>query len=126
MPAQVVVVLQEAAVAEELAEAIRTSGRTVRSFTDPLEALEALEQAEKAELLITCIGFPPGKPNGKSLALMGRMRRPGIKLIFLTRPGEDQHVCDLGECLPLPADVPKLTAMTTTLLSGTQPPARCR
>lgn len=117
MPAEVVVVLQDSPMAEELASAIRDKGHAVQPFIDPIKALEALERAEKAELLITCIGFPRGKPNGQSLALMARMKRPGIKLVFLTRPGEDRHVCQLGDCVPLPVAVPQLAEFAEELLN---------
>lgn len=117
MPAQVVVVLQNASVAKELSDAIQANGHTVQPFTDPLQALDALERAEKIELLITCIQFPANKPNGRSLALMAKMKRPGIKVIFISRPGEEQHVSDLGSCLPPPIDVLQVSTLAEKLLA---------
>jgi CheY-like chemotaxis protein len=117
----VVIVHQEPAAGEAMAEAIHAHGHTVRLFTDPMPALDALEHAEQAELLITCVQFPPGKPNGRSLAMMARMRRREIKLVFLTASEEEQYVCDLGECVPLPADVPKLAELAERLLGRKSP-----
>lgn len=118
MPAQVVVVFHDPKITEELAYAIRSNGHVVQPFTDPMLALNALEQAQKVELLITCVQFSAGKPNGRSLALMARRKRPGIKCMFLTRPGEDQHVRDLGECVSLSTHIPSLAGMADALLGS--------
>lgn len=117
MPAQVVVVLDDADTVRALTNAIRANGHTVQPFTDPLAAMNALEGAKKAELLITCIAFPTGKGNGRSLALMARYKRPGIKLIFLCHPRDEEHIGDLGRCLPLPVDVPKVVGLAERLLA---------
>lgn len=116
MPAQVVVVLQDSVALNAVACAIRSNGHTVQPFVDPLRALSALEQAHKVELLITCVSFVTGKGNGRSLVLMTRMKRPDVKCIFLVQPGEDHHVRDLGECLPLPVDVPRLAQLAEAML----------
>lgn len=70
------------------------------------------------ELLITCVQFPPGKPNGRSLALMARQKRPGVKLIFICEPGQEQHVTNLGPHLPPPVVVLKVAALAERLLAG--------
>ena len=41
-----------------------------------MTALSALENADRADVLITRLTFPPGNPNGVSLALMARAKRP--------------------------------------------------
>lgn len=117
MPAQVVMVLQDDLALGGLANAIRANGHTVQPFTDPMDALTALEQAKRVELLITCLQFPPGKPNGQALARMARMKRPGIKCIFVVMPGEGEHVEDMGDCVPMPVDVPRIAALAEELLS---------
>jgi len=43
-----------------------------------MTALSALENADRADVLITRLTFPPGNPNGVSLALMARAKRPSI------------------------------------------------
>lgn len=117
MPAQVVVVLDEIEAAGALAHSIRANGHTVEPFTDPIQAMGALEQAKRAELLITCVQFPAGRGNGRSLALVARMKRPGIKLIFLCRPHDEEHIGDLGHCLPLPVNVRKVVELAEQLLN---------
>lgn len=120
MPAQVVVVLQDSAVVDAVTNAIRANGHTVQPFTDPILALAAVERAKRMALLITCVQFPPGKPNGRSLALMARQKRPGIKLIFICEPRQEQYVADLGPRLPPPVEVPKVAALAEQLLAGNQ------
>lgn len=117
MSAQVVVVLDDAEAVQALTNAIRENGHTVQPFTDPMQAMDALERAKKAELLITGVQFPTGKGNGHSLALMARHKRPAIKLIFLCHPRDEEHIGDLGRCLPLPVDVPKVVELAEQLLA---------
>lgn len=119
MPAQVVLVHQDSAVLNALTNSLRANGYTVQPFTDPMEALTALEQAKRVQLLVTCVQFPSGTPNGQALARMARHKRPGIKCIFLTQPGESEHVADLGDSLPMPVDVPKVAGLPEQLLSTT-------
>jgi CheY-like chemotaxis protein len=82
MPAQIVLVHDVEDFATETATGLRNVGYEVAVFTDPNAALDALEAAETVELLITRVNFPAGKPNGVSLALMTRTRRPNIRVIF--------------------------------------------
>lgn len=117
MPAQVVIVHPDSVACKDLAEAIRANGHTVQPFVSPMLALAALEQATQVELLITCVQFNPGMPNGKALAMMTLRKRPGLKLLFLTGPGEAEHVADLGECLPLSSG-PVAVANTAERLFG--------
>lgn len=117
MPAQVVVVLDDADAVEAVMNAIRAHGHSVQPFTDPMQALEALEGARRVRLLITCVSFPAGKGNGRSLALMARLKRPTIKLLFLCRPEEEDYIRDLGQCLTLPVDVPKVAELAEQLLA---------
>lgn len=126
MPAQVVVVLQDSATVDGLTSAFRANGHTVQPFTDPMLALAAVEQAKRMELLITCVQFPSGKPNGRSLALMAQQKRPGIKLIFICEPRQEPHVADLGLCLPSPVDAAKVAALGEQLLAGNQGTVKSR
>lgn len=115
MPAQVVVVLDDSNALDALTDAIRASGHSVQPFTDPLPAMDAFEDAEQAEMLITCLKFPAGKGNGRSLALMARSKQPNIKLIFLCGPEDEPYTPDLGHCLPLPVDVPRVVELANEL-----------
>lgn len=52
-------------------------------FTSSMAAVKALELAQKIEVLIRRTEFPEGQPNGISLGLMARIRRPGVKILLL-------------------------------------------
>jgi len=82
-----------------------------------MAALDALSAAERVDLLITRIGFPPGKPHGISLARMAKSRRPAIRVLFTTRPEFVGHIGDIGEVLPTPIDIPTLLAVAERLLN---------
>lgn len=83
MPARIVIVLDEPGFAERTASSLRHAGCDATPMPDPHVALEALENARQIDLLVTCVDHGPGKPNGVSLALMARRRRPGLKVIFV-------------------------------------------
>lgn len=127
MPARIVVVHDAPYFAEEIATVLRAKGRDVAAFTDPMSALSALESAEKIQLLAARAEFQPGKPNGVSLALMARLKRPGI-LTLLTGPQEIAHHAEgIGEFLPAPVTVEDFVVAIERLLDGagtTIPPAQ--
>jgi hypothetical protein len=78
-----------------------------------------LESAERIELLITCLHFSAGKPNGIALSRMARIKRPGIKVIF---GGSDEwapHAAGLGEFMPTPVAVSKIVSHAVQLLGQT-------
>ena len=62
------------------------AGYDVTAFTDTISALAALEAAQWLELLITRVIFPPGQPNGVALAIMARVKKPGVKVLFAALP----------------------------------------
>ena len=105
LPACVIFVHDDPAFLASAASAIQRSGYTVAAFSDPMQALSTLEKAKSAELLVTRAEFSRGKPNGVSLALMARVRRPGIKVLFMGRPEHDEHTRGLGDLLPADASV---------------------
>lgn len=123
MPAEVVIVHPDDATASTLAHAFQAQGRTVRYYADPLLAMDALEQAYLIELLVTCVRFDDGRSNGQALALMTRSRRPNVKLLFICAAGDEQHVSNLGECVPLPVDVPSVAIKGAELLQDRPTPA---
>src|SRR5690242_4128707 len=118
MPATVVIVHDDDALAAQTKAALEQKGVDVAVFADPLAALPALEQAQSADLLITRVNFGPGKPHGVSLALMARTRRPKITVLFVTRPENRQHTEGVGELLPTPATAADVVAAAERLLSG--------
>jgi signal transduction histidine kinase len=66
-------------VAEELADL----GYRVTAVGDGKAALAALDAAAKIDLLITDVGLPGGL-NGRQVADAGRVRRPELKVLFVT------------------------------------------
>jgi DNA-binding NtrC family response regulator len=116
MPAPVVLVHNVTKFAAEAASALRDAGYRVAVFTDPVKALDALDAARTIEVLITRVNFPPGKPNGVSLALMTRYRRPDVRVIFTARAEMERHTQGIGELVPAPVNISDLVATVRRLL----------
>ena len=93
----------EATRARRLAEAFQhdelAPGYDVVSFMDSMAALDALETAPIVEVLITRVLLPEGQPNGVSLGLMARLKRPDVKVLFVARPDMEKHTEGVGEFL---------------------------
>ena len=86
VPARIVVVHDDTGLSEELAARLRTEGHGVATFPDPLAAWEALEAAARTEVLVAGVEFPPGRSNGVALAIMTRLKRPQIRVLFIALP----------------------------------------
>jgi DNA-binding NtrC family response regulator len=93
---------------EAAASALRTAGFEVVLAPDYRLALEDLESTRSIDLLITDIVMP-NRVNGIALSRMARMRRPRLKIIYMTGYDisgvEDQA---LGPILRKPIDVNRL------------------
>jgi hypothetical protein len=70
------------------------------SVADSMSALDALEAAQHVEMLITRVLFPEGRPNGVTLGRMVRLKRPGVKVLFVASPETQAHTEGIGEFLP--------------------------
>ena len=108
MPARVVVVLDEPGFADETALALRAQGRDALALGDPMTALELLERTERLELLATSVDFAPGKPNGIALGRIARLKRPGIRVLFIGPSDLEIHAEGLGTFLTSPVTVPQV------------------
>jgi hypothetical protein len=118
MPARVVVVLDEAdGLAARTVEALLADGVDALTLASSMVALDALEASQKIELLVTCPEFAAGPPNGIALARMARLKRPGVKVLFVGSL-EFAYLADgLGNFLPAPTTVDDvMTAVTRMLL----------
>ena len=62
---------------------LRAQGHDALAIADPMTAWELVERAERLELLVTCLDFAPGKPNGIALGRIARLKRPGIRVLFV-------------------------------------------
>lgn len=108
MPARIVVVLNEQEIAEEATSALRAQGQDAVALVDPMTALEALEGAERIEVLVTCLDFAPGKPNGVALGCMARLKRPGIRVLFVGPADLESLAEELGTFMPSPVTGPQV------------------
>jgi DNA-binding NtrC family response regulator len=65
------------------AESLEIAGFTVSTAPDCNEALDVLDSGLPVDLLVTDIYFP-SKVHGFALARMARMRRLGLKVLYIT------------------------------------------
>jgi hypothetical protein len=99
MPAQVVIVHDDLAFATSAALAFEAQGLSVIRYEDALAATDALAQASKIELLITCLDFGQGRSNGIALASMVRLRKRGVRFMFIGPSDPLNYVEGLGVLL---------------------------
>ncbi len=79
----VLLVEDEAAVREAVADRLRDLGYDVLEAADGPEALRLLQGDRGADLLVTDVGLPNGL-NGRQIADVARERRPGLPVLFIT------------------------------------------
>ena len=108
MPARIVVVHDDPQFIELSMTALLGAGHDIKAFSSSLEAIDALEAPERVELLVTRMIFPQGQPNGQSLGRMARLKRPGVKVLFVARPENRENADGIGEFLAIPITGPEL------------------
>ena len=118
MPAQIVVVLDEPEAAGQVVALLNAQGRDAASLADSMAALDALGGAVRIELLVTCLDHGPGQPNGISLALLARQRRPDLKLLFVGDAELAHFAAGLGTFLTTPVRSEDLVSAAVQLLEG--------
>jgi DNA-binding NtrC family response regulator len=116
MPAAVLVVHDERSTRELAVSALRAAFLEAVGFTDPLAALDAIEASSQVRVLVTRVMFGPDQLNGIALARMVRMKRPGIKLVFVAREEYAPHAEGLGVFLPRPLNPDIFVATVSRLL----------
>ena len=100
------------------AKMLRAAGYEVFVARDHRLALEDLESTKPIDLLITDIVMPE-RVNGIALSRMAQMRRPGLKVIYLTGydiPGVEEE--GVGTLLRKPVDEGQLLAEVTRMLTA--------
>jgi CheY-like chemotaxis protein len=100
------------------ASALRSAGFEVFVAPDYRLALEELESPRPIDLLITDIVMPE-RVNGLALSRMARMRRHGLKVVYLTAydiPGAEDEA--LGLILNKPVDDGRLVREVRRTLSA--------
>ena len=104
MPATIVVVHEDPIFRAELHQALLAAGHEATTFSDPTLALTALRMARTIEVLVTGVQFGD-QPIGLSLARVARSARPGVRVIFTSRPRFQSFAEGFGEFMAMPADV---------------------
>ncbi|KAA2213069.1 PAS domain S-box protein [Pseudoroseomonas oryzae] len=84
----VLVVDDEATIRLLVTEALAQCGYNVLEAEDAASGLALLDTAQRLDLLVTDIGLPGGT-NGRQLADMARLRRPGLPVLFITGYAEN-------------------------------------
>ena len=118
MPAPVLVVYDEQDIRELAVSALRAVFLEAVGFEDPMTVLDAIETDSRARVLVTRMAFRPGKPNGAALARMVKLKRPGIKVVFIARAENEPYTEGLGVLLPRPLNPDILVATVGRLLAS--------
>jgi len=83
MKQQILLVDDDEIWVEAASRILRHAGYDVLPASDHREALQILEGPRRVDLLLTDVVMPQ-RVNGVALARMAGMRRPGLKVIYLT------------------------------------------
>jgi DNA-binding NtrC family response regulator len=118
MPAPVLVVHEDPNTRELALRALRAAGHEVVAFADPMIVLDAIGAGSRVRVLVTSATFPARKPNGVSLARMVRVKRPGIKVVFIAALEDHPFTEGVGEALPLALDPQALVDAVGRLLTA--------
>ena len=103
-PSRILFVDDDQVLAMALAEVLRGAGFEVQLAPDYRLALEVLETNASVDLLV-CDIVMPDRVNGLALGRMARLRRPELKIIYVTGhdiPGVEDEA--LGPVLRKPID----------------------
>jgi CheY-like chemotaxis protein len=117
-PARVLLVDDDLVFGDAAARMLRAAGFEVFLAPDHRLALEEIESTRPIDLLITDIVMPE-RVNGVALSRMAQMRRPGLKVIYLTAydiPGVEDEAN--GPVLRKPIDDGDLVAKVRSVLAA--------
>ena len=87
----VVVIDDEETVRMLIVEVLEDAGYNVLQADDGPGGLKILESAARVDLLVTDVGLPGGM-NGRQVADAARVRRPDLKVLFITGFAENAAV----------------------------------
>jgi CheY-like chemotaxis protein len=74
----------DSAVRGPVVQALRGAGWSVIDTGDPMAALEVLDSGAPLDLLLTDLLMPPQLPHGLSIGKMAMLKRPDLKVAYLT------------------------------------------
>lgn len=118
----VLVVDDEPAVRALVAEVLTDQGYCVLEADNGAAALEILQTRQTIDLLVSDVGLPGGM-NGRQLADAARLKRPGLKVLFVTGYAENAALGN-GQLEPgmhvltKPFSIPALSERVKGLLEG--------
>ena len=115
---RILLVDDDLAFGDAMSRVLRAARFEVFQATDHRLALEDLESTRPIDLLITDLVMPE-RVNGIALSRMARMRRPGLKVIYMTAydiPGVEDEA--LGPVLRKPIDDEHLLAEVRRVLAA--------
>jgi hypothetical protein len=115
MPARLVIALEDPTFAVRVAQLLIAGGHDCIALPDSMAALNAL--GNTIEVLVTSVEQSPGKPNGVSLALMARMKRPAVRVIFVGPAEVAPLVSDVGMLLPSPVSAENVAAVAIGMVT---------
>jgi DNA-binding NtrC family response regulator len=108
MPAQIALVHDDDVFRVADTDAPEAERYTVACCPDALAATEALSEVKRIERLITRARLRPGRSNGGSLAMMLRLKKPSLRVIFIASAVSEEHVAYLGAFMLAPVAIPDL------------------
>ena len=118
MPARVVVVRDDP-IRDTIVDALRAAGINVAGFAKPGTALDSIAADSRCEVLVTKFDFGRGIQNGISLALMLKMRRRQLKVLFVGREEYRKLTEGVGEFLPVePLDLTHIVQTVRRMLGS--------
>jgi CheY-like chemotaxis protein len=113
----ILLVDDDEALAYSLARHFETAGFTVRAVRSSMAALTILDSDYEIDLVLTDLVMPEGEPNGLALGRMARMKRLGVKLVFISGYDFDENSLP-GKLFRKPVDADHLMTEIGTLLSA--------
>lgn len=67
-----------------ISDGMRMAGHAVIAVPTTTEALQELESNESIDLAIVDVLMPPGRPHGFAFGRMAKLKRPDLRLIFIS------------------------------------------
>jgi len=118
----VLIIDDEASVRSLVAEVLREQGYATVEAGDGPSGLRMLDSERRIDLLVTDVGLPGGL-NGRQVADAARMRRPDLKVLFITGYAENAAVgnglLEPGmEVMTKPFLMTDLAAKVTTMIDA--------
>jgi len=105
---------------EHTSDCLRKAGYEVTTFSDPVVTINTIEACQLFHTLITQVTFPPGKPNGISLALLLLPKNPGLRVIFVGSPECEPQTKGIGLFIAQPLSISRLLEAVQSLSSATE------